>query len=161
MQRIYPVILWARAFIQNDESIVASVNGRTAGTANLGTTLVGKLTKNIPDLSYNVPEFSTTPRLTNGGANSVLQSIYEQMLVAGMDRFVDLDDVDVVRPLPFKSGDTLVLYLDVKANLQNGAANTMNQVLLSSVFPNTDYSYLNADSTQLNAGIWKIELTMN
>jgi hypothetical protein len=150
-----------QAFIQNDESIVASVNGRTAGTANLGTTLVGKLTKNIPDLSYNVPEFSTTPRLTNGGANSVLQSIYEQMLVAGMDRFVDLDDVDVVRPLPFKSGDTLVLYLDVKANLQNGAANTLNQVLLSSVFPNTDYSYLNADSTQLNAGIWKIELTMN
>jgi hypothetical protein len=150
-----------QAFIQNDDSIIANINGRTDDTANLATTLVSKLIKNIPDLSYNLPVVGTTPSLTNGGANSILQSIYEQMLVSGMDRFVDIDDVLTVRSLPFKSGDVLVLYLDVTANLQNGAADTMEQVLLSSVFPNTDYTYLNSVSTQLNAGIWKIEIVMN
>ena len=140
----------AQAFITNDDSIENDVNGTGQNQSKIAETL-------ITQFNDNLVADGTTPR-----KNQVIQSLFEQMIAGDINRFMVGDDSGK-QPIPFKTGDKLVFYVNMKAKLaiESNAISPATPISLVELFPNSIYPLLDDSNGELDAGLWKIVLTIS
>ena len=140
----------AQAFITNDDSIENDVNGTGQNQSKIAETL-------ITQFNDNLVADGTTPR-----KNQVIQSLFEQMIAGDINRFMVGDDSGK-QPIPFKTGDKLVFYVNMKAKLQieSNVISPATPISLVDLFPNSIYPLLDDSNGELDAGLWKIVLTIS
>ncbi|MAR49516.1 MAG: hypothetical protein CML42_00145 [Rhodobacteraceae bacterium] len=140
----------AQAFITNDDSIENDVNGTGQNQSKIAETL-------ITQFNDNLVADGTTPR-----KNQVIQSLFEQMIAGDINRFMVGDDSGK-QPIPFKTGDKLVFYVNMKAKLQieSNVISPATPISLVELFPNSIYPLLDDSNGELDAGLWKIVLTIS
>jgi len=84
------------------------------------------------------------------------------MIAADVTRFSGVDDVTSPKSIPFAAGDTITLYLKMRSKLLNDAvSNAAFQAILNQIFPASMFVYMNDTTGILDAGIWRIDLTIS
>ena len=84
------------------------------------------------------------------------------MIAGDINRFM-VDDDSGKKPIPFQAGDKLVFYVNVNAKLavDSTAISPATPITLVELFPNSTYSLLDESTGELDAGLWKIVLTIS
>ena len=140
----------AQAFITNDENIENDVNGTGQNQSKIAETL-------ITQFNDNLVADATTP-----SKNPIIQSLFEQMIVGDINRFMVNDDSGK-QPIPFQTGDNLVFYISTKAKLaiESNVISPATPITLTELFPNSVYPLLSDATGELDSGLWKVTLTIS
>ena len=139
-----------QAMIKNDTLFKEQIDGQTANDCDVANRLINKLCDGLVESG------------TEGKRSEILQSMFEQMIVADITRFSGVDDVTSPKSIPFVAGDVLTLYVKMRSKLLNDSvSNAAFQAILNQIFPASMFVYMNDNDGILDAGIWRIDLTIS
>jgi hypothetical protein len=139
-----------QAMIKNDTVFKNQIDGQTANDCDVANRLINKLCDGLVESG------------TEGKRSEILQSMFEQMIAADITRFSGVDDVTSPKSIPFVAGDVLTLYVKMRSKLLNDAvSNAAFQAILNQIFPASMFVYMNDSDGILDAGIWRIDLTIS